>query len=88
MQAQMEGGNGLQFLWLELTARCNLHCVHCCANSSPPARTDRALTTSRYLGVFDEASRSGCRQVQFIAGEPTLFRDLIGYSQMPRISPP
>jgi MoaA/NifB/PqqE/SkfB family radical SAM enzyme len=70
----MEGDNGLQLLWLELTARCNPHCVHYYANSSPDARTDLALTKSRYLGIFDEASQSGCRLVRF---KPTLFRDLI-----------
>src|SRR5208283_2388709 len=26
---------GLDFLWLELTSRCNLQCVHCYAESGP-----------------------------------------------------
>jgi len=34
-------GQGLDFLWLELTSRCNLRCIHCYAESSPsPEQTD------------------------------------------------
>ncbi len=31
----------LSFIWLELTARCNLECVHCYADSSPERRSPK-----------------------------------------------
>src|SRR4051812_46331812 len=59
----------LRFLWLEITPRCNLTCGHCYTRSSP-YRTDPGLVDWRR--VLQEAFDLGCRQVQFIGGEPTL----------------
>jgi organic radical activating enzyme len=76
--------NGLRFLWLELTNKCNLSCVHCYAESGPhPSRQD-VLTTADYVRLLDEGAGVGCRAVQFIGGEPTLHRglpDLIRYAR-------
>lgn len=69
---------GLDFLWLELTNRCNLDCVHCYANSSPQAGRDDILRSADYEKVLVEAFQVGSRRVQFIGGEPTLNRDLAG----------
>ena len=67
---------GLQFLWLELTNRCNLVCVHCYADSSPhPTRAD-VLDTDDFARLLQEAAALGCRAVQFIGGEPTLHPGL------------
>ena len=64
--------DGLRFLWLELTNRCNLTCAHCYAESGPrPSRKD-ALTTADYKRLLEEATALGCRAVQFLGGEPTL----------------
>ena len=64
--------DGLRFLWLELTNRCNLTCAHCYAESGPrPSRKD-ALTTADYKRLLEEAAALGCRAVQFLGGEPTL----------------
>jgi MoaA/NifB/PqqE/SkfB family radical SAM enzyme len=62
----------LEFLWIELTNRCNLHCVHCYANSAPTATDDGALSTNDYFRLIAESARLGCRKLQFIGGEPTL----------------
>ncbi|MGO8843172.1 MAG: radical SAM protein [Methyloceanibacter sp.] len=68
--------DGLRFLWLELTNRCNLTCAHCYAESGPrPSRKD-VLTTADYKRLLEEAAALGCRAVQFIGGEPTLHRGL------------
>lgn len=67
---------GVQFLWLELTNLCNLQCVHCYAESSPFRAGDDLLDASDYHGVLSTAAKLGCRQVQFIGGEPTLNRHL------------
>jgi MoaA/NifB/PqqE/SkfB family radical SAM enzyme len=62
----------LSFLWLELTNRCNLQCVHCYADSSPWSGETDVLQESDYCKVLDDAFASGCRKVQFIGGEATL----------------
>jgi MoaA/NifB/PqqE/SkfB family radical SAM enzyme len=67
---------GLNFLWLELTHQCNLRCVHCYADSSPETVERDLLQVGDYLRVMTEARALGCRQVQFIGGEPTLNRGL------------
>jgi MoaA/NifB/PqqE/SkfB family radical SAM enzyme len=67
---------GLQFLWLELTARCNLRCTHCYANSGPDVQTADELGLPEYEWLLEDAAELGCRRVQFIGGEPTLFSGL------------
>ena len=67
----------VSFLWLELTNRCNLRCTHCYAESGPHAGSHDVLQRSDYERVMTEAADIGCRQVQFIGGEPTLNADLV-----------
>lgn len=66
----------IEFLWLELTNRCNLKCTHCYADSGPHVQDDNPLSTDEYRALLRDAFELGCRQVQFIGGEPTLRRDL------------
>lgn len=63
----------LSFLWLELTSRCNLRCVHCYAESGPTLGLQDVLTVNHYESLLDQAAGLGCRRVQFIGGEPTLY---------------
>ncbi|HJQ01103.1 MAG TPA: radical SAM/SPASM domain-containing protein [Jatrophihabitans sp.] len=66
---------GLEFLWLEITQQCNLHCFHCYTNSSPQWRhPDRD-----WRQTLDEAYALGCRNVQFIGGEPMAHPELPDY---------
>ncbi len=62
----------LRFIWLEITEKCNLTCTHCYADSGPRGELQGAMSHSDWLGVIDEAAALGCRQLQFIGGEPTL----------------
>src|SRR5215470_4920803 len=64
------------FLWLELTNRCNLQCVHCYAESGPEAGEGDLLSSADYLGILSTLREAGCERVQFIGGEPTLNKDL------------
>lgn len=66
----------LSFLWLEITAKCNLECGHCYADSGPRQQLFGEMSTEEWLQVLAEGSSQGCRQVQFIGGEPTLHPDL------------
>jgi MoaA/NifB/PqqE/SkfB family radical SAM enzyme len=64
--------NDLSFLWLEITAKCNLLCTHCYANSGPQGDLYGNMTYADWTRVIDEAAELGCRSVQFIGGEPTM----------------
>lgn len=73
----------LDFLWLELTNRCNMQCAHCSVSSTPWSGDTDTLTDADYRQMLDDARALGCKTVQFIGGEPTLNRDLatlIGYA--------
>jgi MoaA/NifB/PqqE/SkfB family radical SAM enzyme len=65
------------FLWLEITGRCQLQCGHC-YNSSGPDGTSGAMTTDDWRKVITDAAAAGVGMVQFIGGEPTLHPDLPG----------
>ncbi|MGH3823961.1 MAG: radical SAM protein [Pseudonocardiaceae bacterium] len=65
----------LRFVWLEITARCQLACTHCYAESGP-AGSDGAMLLGDWCQVIDEVAQLGARMVQFIGGEPTLYRRL------------
>lgn len=63
------------FLWLEVTGRCQLECVHCYADSGPSG-TDGSMTGVDWVRVLDQAAELRVEMVQFIGGEPTLYPDL------------
>src|ERR1044071_881730 len=67
---------GLDFLWLEITPRCNLNCVHCYAESDMSRALHGKLKLQDWLSLIRQAAQLGCKKVQFIGGEPTLHPDL------------
>jgi MoaA/NifB/PqqE/SkfB family radical SAM enzyme len=66
----------LDFIWLELTARCNLECVHCYADSGPTRPLHEGMQLDDWIDALDQAAAMGCKKVQFIGGEPTLYPGL------------
>jgi MoaA/NifB/PqqE/SkfB family radical SAM enzyme len=62
----------LDFLWLELTNRCNLRCVHCYTESHPLSGDRDILTANDYDRLMREAYELGCRKMQFIG--PALLK--------------
>jgi MoaA/NifB/PqqE/SkfB family radical SAM enzyme len=68
--------DGLDFLWLEITSRCNLTCAHCYASSGPHLPLTERMTFADWCRVMRDARAAGCRRVQFIGGEPTIHPDL------------
>lgn len=66
----------LRMLWLKVTSRCNLRCVHCYADAGPTSGLSDALTTHDFLDIITAAGDAGCRSIQFSGGEPTLFHEL------------
>lgn len=59
------------FLWLEITGKCQLQCTHC-YNSSGPEGTSGVMTPAGWIRIITEAAEAGVRSVQFIGGEPTM----------------
>ncbi len=66
----------LNFLWLEITGKCNLACAHCYASSSPRGNHGK-MQCKDWERVLVQASELHCRSVQFIGGEPTTHPDLV-----------
>jgi molybdenum cofactor biosynthesis enzyme MoaA len=74
--APANAGLELKFLWLELTRKCNLECVHCYTDSSPARDLYETLGADDWKRALREAATLDCRSVQFIGGEPTLHPEL------------
>ena len=73
----------LNFIWLEITSKCNLTCTHCYADSGPTGALYGNMAYNDWSRVIDEAALLGCRQLQFIGGEPTLhprLHDLVDHA--------
>jgi radical SAM protein with 4Fe4S-binding SPASM domain len=63
----------LEFLWLELTSRCNNRCLHC-YSSSDSHRNDDSVPHARWLSIISEARKAGASSIQLIGGEPLLYQ--------------
>lgn len=66
---------GLEFMWLELTAKCNQRCIHCYAESDSLKPTEN-MPLSKWERVIEEGKALGCYKLQFIGGEPLLFKGI------------
>ena len=67
----------LERLDLELTERCNNHCIHCFINR-PAADTtakEKELSTDALKKILEQAASLGCLTVRFTGGEPLLRED-------------
>lgn len=72
----------LQFVWFEIVSDdCNQKCIHCYANSMPPFHRKaaesvasnskgRRLSAQNWRNQIEAVYFMGCRQGQFIGGEP------------------
>lgn len=60
----------LEFIWLNLTSRCNLRCLHC-YNESSSNKNDQ-LNTADWMSAIEQSASIGCKKLQFIGGEPML----------------
>lgn len=61
---------------LELTARCNLRCVHCYLGGAVRRSRFRSeLGTAQWLDILDQVAAAGCLNLLLTGGEPLLRRD-------------
>ncbi|GAA1717761.1 radical SAM/SPASM domain-containing protein [Streptomyces yatensis] len=63
-----------EFLWLDLTRKCQLQCGPC-FNSSGPEGTHGTMTRQDWISVIGQAAGGGVRRLTIIGGEPTLHPD-------------
>ena len=64
----------LEFIWLEVTKKCNLRCIHCYLGDKYENRS--LMLKSDWNRVIKQSYDLGCRRLQFIGGEPLLYEDL------------
>jgi len=64
--------NKLNFIWMELTQRCNLKCVHCYVEGEIDKKTG-VLSPESSQTIIKDAFQLGCRKIQLIGGEPFLY---------------
>ncbi|HOT01130.1 MAG TPA: radical SAM protein [Acidobacteriota bacterium] len=61
---------------LELTARCNLRCVHCYLGGAVRRRrASNELATAQWLDILDQVAAAGCLDLLLTGGEPLLRKD-------------
>jgi radical SAM protein with 4Fe4S-binding SPASM domain len=62
---------------LELTERCNLHCVHCYLGDQNELRHNRfrELNTGQWEGILDQVAEAGCLRLLITGGDPMLRKD-------------
>lgn len=71
------------FLWLELTSKCNLRCLHCYAEAGTGIKNDN-LSIDDHKRIIKQAHHLGWKSIQFTGGEATLYPDLmelLGYAK-------
>jgi MoaA/NifB/PqqE/SkfB family radical SAM enzyme len=74
----------LDHLWVELTQKCNLGCMHCYAESDVSHSLHGLMNLKSWKNVILDAFLEGCKSIQFAGGEPTInpnLSDLICFSK-------
>ncbi|MGC8580853.1 MAG: radical SAM protein [Thermoplasmata archaeon] len=72
--------NNLAVLFWNLTAQCNLNCIHCYA-SAEHKKTPGELTTEQILSTSDDLANMRLPVVILSGGEPTLHQDIYAISK-------
>ncbi len=63
----------IDFMWLEVTNKCNLKCVHCYNDKLNDGSYFESRDNENRMRVITDAYSLGCRKIQFIGGEPFLL---------------
>ena len=74
LQAKMQHDRRPWAASLEVTRRCNLHCVHCLRG---PSRPDDGLTRDELCRLVDQLADLGCMRLTFTGGEPFVRSDFL-----------
>ncbi|MFC1837611.1 radical SAM protein, partial [Thermodesulfobacteriota bacterium] len=62
---------------INLTHRCNLHCVHCYlgGRDSRLLSQHKELSTQQWLDIIDQITEAGCLNLLITGGDPLLSKD-------------
>lgn len=63
----------IDFMWLEVTNKCNLKCVHCYNDKLNSKQYSESKNNENRMRVIEDAYNLGCKKIQFIGGEPFLL---------------
>ena len=72
---------GLEFMWLELTNRCNERCLHCYASAGEFNDQNEELGIIQWEKVIEDGRNLGCKRLQFIGGEPLLVKGIFDLAE-------
>jgi radical SAM protein with 4Fe4S-binding SPASM domain len=75
----------ISFVWIELTNRCNMRCIHCYNEKDETPKQD--LDFESFKHIVDEIVGIGVKDVQLIGGEPFLINSNVIFQMMDYISP-
>ena len=70
-----ESKHKIDFMWLEVTNKCNLKCIHCYNDNLNKHSCFESRDNENRMRVIADAYNLGCRKIQFIGGEPFLLGD-------------
>jgi radical SAM protein with 4Fe4S-binding SPASM domain len=80
----------LKMVWFELTAKCNLRCIHCYEKRDRDKSNDELLTTQLWKRAVEECRLLGCNHISYVGGEPflkpVLLKELVEYARKKGIS--
>ena len=65
----------MEYLYFEITRRCNQRCVQCFNNSRHALEGE--LGTDAVIDILDRFKRQGGRKLQLTGGDPLLRKDFI-----------
>ncbi|MBQ3402920.1 MAG: radical SAM protein [Synergistaceae bacterium] len=66
--SELRENPAVDFVWVEVTASCNLKCIHCYNESD--CNAGRVMPYEDFCYVIDELGAFGVRKIQLIGGEP------------------
>lgn len=62
---------------IEMTHRCNLHCIHCCVNAHCDVSPSMDISTINMKNVLDKMIKWNPRSIMLSGGEPLLREDFL-----------
>ena len=65
----------LDFAWLEVTQCCTSRCIHC-YEGNEHCEVKNPLSFAEWKKVISDLNLLGCKSIQFIGGEPSLYKRL------------
>lgn len=63
--------NNIQFVWIEVTKKCNLRCVHCYNESEIKCKEEMSMED--FMETIDSILKLNVKKIQIIGGEPFII---------------